>query len=336
MKSKSIAAFLIVTGMMLGGGCRVARRHHDAIMHAESKRTENLAASDEAVKDAPVTINSTEGASEDLSEREEIRRHFTLKPDARVSVHGINGLVRVETIESGPAEILIVRSAKTKDDLQFHKINIERSDEEVTIRTEDDKRSIFSALSKQPEGRQRVILKLPRQTNFEANGVNGNVTASELRGKLDLNGINGQIKVTGATGNTEINGVNGGVDVTFAALNDKRIRVDGVNGNIELRFTGATNADLNVRGVNGNIDTDLPNVQNQEEESKRGRLKARIGNGGSKIEISGVNGNVDLVKAEKTGDVKKAEKTGEDKTVKQKLIDTIRAKQKLIATISGK
>lgn len=326
MRSKAIAAFLIITGLMLIGGCRAARRHHDAAMRGDNKRTENLAASDDELKDAPATINDTEGASEDLPEREEIRRHFALNPDARVTVHGINGLVKVETIESGPAEILIVRSAKTKDDLQFHKINIERGDFGVFIRTENDKRSIFSALSKQPEGRQRVICRLPRTLSFEAGGINGNVTLNDLRGKLELNGINGQINVTGAANQTNIDGVNGGIDVTFAQLDDKRIRVDGVNGNINLRFAGAANAELNVRGVNGEIDTNLPNVQNQEEESKRGRLKARIGNGGSKIEISGVNGNVNLVKAEKAVNAKAEEKPGEVKTVKQKLTDTVSGK----------
>lgn len=303
MRSKSITALLSMAALsflLVAGGCRHTR-HNSASTHERNKSVENLAPSDADVKDTPATLSSADEEKADLPEREEIRRSFNLKPDSEVSVHGINGRVKVETVDSGVAELLIVRSAKTKDDLQFHKINIERDGDGISIRVENDRKSIFSALSAIPAGRQRVILKLPKQINFSASGVNGDVTTSEIRGQVGLRGVNGQIKVARSAGNTNVDGVNGGVDVTLAQITDKKIRVDGVNGNIDLRFEGAANADLNVRGVNGNIETNLPNVQNKENETKRGRMEARIGNGGAKIDISGVNGNVSLVKAERPG-----------------------------------
>src|SRR5262249_13382779 len=89
------------------------------------------------------------------------------------------------------------------------------------------------------------------------------------------------------------------VDMTFAPLDRKKIQLNGINGNIDLRFEGEVNAEVNTWGVNGDIDADLPNVERNETEPRMGRVKARIGNGGSKIEAHGINGNIKLVKADK-------------------------------------
>jgi len=50
----------------------------------------------------------------DLPEREEINKIFQLSKDARVEVSGIAGTVEIETVESGAAEVHIVRSAATR------------------------------------------------------------------------------------------------------------------------------------------------------------------------------------------------------------------------------
>ena len=52
---------------------------------------------------------------------------------------------------------------------------------------------------------------------------------------------------------------------------------------------------MEVHGINGSVKPELPNVTVKEQ--KRGRLEARIGNGGSSIDVSGVNGNITLLPA---------------------------------------
>src|SRR5262245_24878860 len=85
------------------------------------------------------------GEGVDFAEREEIRRSYTIKPGADIIISGINGRVDVETAETDHAEVLIVRSAKTREDLQFRKIKIEHDPSELHIRIEDHRRSFFSA-----------------------------------------------------------------------------------------------------------------------------------------------------------------------------------------------
>jgi len=238
------------------------------------------------------------GEGVDFAEREEIRRSYTLKPGADVRVSGINGRVDVETAETDHAEVLIVRSAKKREDLQYRKINIEHSPTELSIRVEEDRRSLFSAFGSHPEGRQRVMLRLPRKVALDTNGVNGNVTVGEIEGGVQVRGVNGQVNIAQATG-ANFRHVNGKIDATIAKLSPDGIDLSGVNGNTTLRFIGEVNADVEARGHNGKVDSDLPNLEERKGEKRYGRYDARIGTGGPQIEIRGVNGNIYLTKAEK-------------------------------------
>jgi hypothetical protein len=243
------------------------------------------------------------GEGADFAEREEIRRSYTLKAGADVIVSGIKGRVDVETADIDHAELLIVRSAKNREDLQFRKIKIEHDPSELRIRVENDRRSFFSAFGSIPESRQRVILKLPRKVAFITNGVNGDVAVGEIEGGVDVRGLNGKINIAQATGGATFRGVNGKIDATITRLAPgSGIDLNGVNGNTTLRFIGEVNADVEARGHNGRVESDLPNLQEDKDESRRGhgRYSARIGTGGPNIGIRGVNGNVFLMKAEKS------------------------------------
>jgi hypothetical protein len=240
------------------------------------------------------------GEGVDFAEREEIRRSYTLKPGADVIVSGINGKVDVETAETDHAEVLIVRSAKKREDLQFRKIKIVHDPSELRIGLEGDRRSVFSAFGSIPEGHQRVILKLPRKVAFITNGVNGDVNVAEIEGGVDARNVNGKINIAQAGGGASFRGVNGRIDATIAKFSAGRgIDINAVNGNTTLRFIGDVNADVDARGHNGRVESDLPNLEESKDEKRYGRYSARIGTGGSHISIRGVNGNVSLTKAEK-------------------------------------
>src|SRR5215207_7242287 len=76
---------------------------------------------------------------EDFAERDEVRQSVKLSSGANVEVRGINGAVTVETGGGDTAEILIVRSAKRREDLQYHKVFIEGSGGSLVIRGESER-----------------------------------------------------------------------------------------------------------------------------------------------------------------------------------------------------
>src|SRR5262245_55718983 len=330
MRLKSIIILIAIFTLGVGG----CHRGSDQAQATVDTRSANVAPSDfkpdaksnskegskegakEGAKAGPKTEGETAGADSnkaeansivdkggeggDFAEREEIRRSYTIKPGADVIVSGINGRVDVETAETDHAEVLIVRSAKKRDDLQFRKIRIVHDPNELRIGLEGDRRSFFSAFGSIPEGRQRVILKLPRKVAFTTNNVNGDVTVGEIEGGVDARNVNGKINIAQVTGGMSFRGVNGRIDATIAKLSTgKEIDIQNVNGNTTLRFIGEVNADVEARGHNGRVESDLPNLEESKDEKRYGRYSARIGTGGPRISIRYVNGNVSLTKAEK-------------------------------------
>jgi hypothetical protein len=239
-------------------------------------------------KDEHTTYKDSE-----FTEKDEVRQSYQLTPGATVRVAGINGAVEVETTGGSTAEVHIVRSARSRADLEFRKVIVEHTGSSLVVRGENDQERRYDHY-RNPQVRQRVTLRLPRQIDFTASGVNGKTTVGEVDGPVKLSGINGRVEVAQAVGYSELSGINGAVVVTIAQLGERGIRVSGINGSVELRFSEALNADLKVTGINGSVNADMPNVVVQGTVS-RNNFNARIGSGGSPITVSGVNGRVRLM-----------------------------------------
>jgi opacity protein-like surface antigen len=229
-----------------------------------------------------------------FSEKEEFRQTYQLSPGAQVNVSGINGRVEIETTNGSAAEVYIVRSARTKDDLQYRKIIIEPSAASLVIRGENDKERDRS-YGRDREVRQQVFLKVPRQIDLTASGVNGRVNVGEVDGPVTVSGVNGRVDVAQALGYSKLSGINGRVTVTIARLGERGARISGINGGVEIRFADQVNADLEVTGINGNVSAELPDVTVQGKVDKN-NFRAKIGAGGSPIHVSGINGRVTLTR----------------------------------------
>jgi hypothetical protein len=232
----------------------------------------------------------------DYPEKDEINQTYQLAAGAKVDVSGINGSVEIETASGNTAEVHIVRSAKTREALQYRKIIIQQSSTSLVIKGEEEKDRDRNWRDK--DVRQRVFLKLPRQITLDTSGVNGRVTVGEVDGPVTISGVNGKVDVAQALGYSRLSGINGKVSVTIARLGERGANIDGINGGVEIRFTEDINADLEVSGINGNVNTELPNVTMQGK-MERNNFRAKIGSGGSPIQISGINGRVTLTRAAK-------------------------------------
>jgi hypothetical protein len=285
MKIRLLVAMLL---WALAAGAPVGSQSQDGAQERERERPRHR---------EHQTHESQPWVEQDLPERDEIRQTLELAPGATVEVSAINGSVELETANIAAAELHIVRSARDRADLEYHKIIIEHSPNRLVVRGEKDpeRRS-----TRGREVRQRVTMKIPRQVDLRATGINGRVTVGAVDGPVRLDGINGRVEVAQATGYSDISGINGRVEMTIAALGPRGLSVRGINGGVELKFTEDLNADLDVSGVNGSVSADMPNVTIQGK-LDRSNFRARIGAGGSPISVSGVNGRVRLSRVGATG-----------------------------------
>jgi hypothetical protein len=227
----------------------------------------------------------------DFTEQDAVDQTYTLSPGAQVEVRGINGSVDIETTAGATAEVHILRLARTRDDLNYHKVLIDQSASSLVVHGENNDQNNGN----DHQVRQQVTLRIPRQVNLNVNGVNGKTTVGEIDGPVLLHGINGAVSVAQASGYSEISGINGRVKVNIVQLGQRGIHVSGVNGGVEIQFAEDLNADVEVTGINGRVNADVPNVTVMGK-LERNSFRARVGSGGTPIVINGVNGVVHLTR----------------------------------------
>ncbi|HVG28419.1 MAG TPA: hypothetical protein VM864_01730 [Pyrinomonadaceae bacterium] len=249
--------------------------------------------------DPPQTVAEKLEAGEQV-----VNESQTLDAGARVEVSGVNGPVDIMTTDGNVAEVHVENNVSDARDLEYHKIVIDRAADHLVVRAEHKNdgglgllRWLIGRGGRGSRVRQRVVLKVPRQVNVAARGINGALRVGELEGAVRVSGINGEVTVARAAGRADFSGVNGNVTFAVARLEDEGVRVSGVNGNIELRLDEDVNADVRVGGLNGSVDYDLKNVTVEDGGENRSKSSARIGAGGAPIRMSGISGNIHFVGA---------------------------------------
>jgi DUF4097 and DUF4098 domain-containing protein YvlB len=224
----------------------------------------------------------------DLPEREEIRQTYQIAPGASVSIANINGPLEIETVSGSTAEIHIVRSARTKADLEYRKIIVENTPTSFKLysqQREDENDNNVTV-------RHRVTLKLPRPSALSVRNINGNARVGDVDGPITLGNINGQLDIGQATEFVELSNINGNMSATIVRLGERGIRMRNVNGNINLRFLSEVNVDLEVRSFNGTVNSSLPNMSVQK--VGRSDFRGQIGSGGTPITGSHINGVITI------------------------------------------
>ncbi len=227
------------------------------------------------------------------SGRDVTRKTFKLDAGARVEVRGVNGFVEVRTADTDTADVQVVRMSDGDGALENSNLSIEGSPSGVTVSCEnrDGGRGFWRWLRGGGNVREEVTLTLPRRVELLTKGVNGPVRVGDVEGPVSVEVVNGKVEVAGSSGRVSMKGVNGQVKFVVARLGSEGMEIKGVNGNVEVRFKELANADIDVKGNNGGLTLNVPNVTMQERESFS-NMRARLGAGGSPIDIKGVNGQI--------------------------------------------
>ena len=272
---------------------------------------------------------TTETAQREFQERDEFNQTYQLAPGTRVEVSSIRGRVEISNTDTTTAEVQIIRTARTRADLEYHKIEVEQAGNSLVVRgvqEPEDRRGQNIQVN------QQVILKLPRRIDLAVSSVSGSLKAGDVDGQTHVSSISGSAKVgnvggklqvtsvsgsldvgnvgadarvTSISGNVRLGQVNGSLDVTsvsgglnttLVSLSPQGIHIKSVSGSVEIGFKSEINADFNAENVSGEVYLDVPNVT-RDSEAKSPNVRARIGTGGTPITITSVSGNIRLTRS---------------------------------------
>lgn len=238
-------------------------------------------------------VNRSTSVNPGGARREETHQTFRLDAGARVEVGRINGAVTVKTADTDAAEVHVVRTAASAEDLEYGRVNVEASPSSLEVRGEGNVgRGLWHRLwNGGGSVRQEVMLVLPRRVELSAGHVNGALSVGEVEGSVEVSHVNGRVEVARSSGRAEVSHVNGGVKFGVSQLGQEGMDVSHVNGNVEIRLAQLVNADVEAQGHNGALTLNVPNVTMQER-MNRSYTRARFGTGGAPVQINHVNGNV--------------------------------------------
>jgi DUF4097 and DUF4098 domain-containing protein YvlB len=148
--------------------------------------------------------------------------------------------------------------------------------------------------------------------DVRATSASGKVTLSNVNGDVSINAVSGSSQVTKLGGRVEATTASGSIDVVGAKSDVKihaasgHVAVQGdpgattywnlntVSGSVRLSVPQSTNFQLSAEAVSGQIHADIPIVI---EEQDKHSLRAHMGDGGGRVEVHTVTGEIRLTGA---------------------------------------
>ena len=143
--------------------------------------------------------------------------------------------------------------------------------------------------------------------DLRASSASGSVVASNIKGDVRISALTGTTQVFGPGGRVDADTASGTVEVQGATRDVKAHAVSGrvdVQGNpgessywdlkttsgvVQLGVPPSANFHLSAEAVSGQIKTDVPIVI---EEQGKHSLRARMGNGGGRVEVRTISGEI--------------------------------------------
>lgn len=232
--------------------------------------------------------------------------HWTgvLAAGKTLRIQDVNGSIRATGAPAGEASVSAVRRAR-KSDPQSVEIRVEQ-DGDVTIicavwpNQQDANGCNEHSHNDNDRGGHNDVnvdftVSVPAGVKFEGRTVNGSVSAGGLVADAEVNSVNGDVSLaTRGTGSAET--VNGDVRLTLGTTTwTGDLEAKTVNGSVTVEMPTPANLDVRANTLNGDISSDFP-MTIQGKMSPRS-MRGTIGNGGPRLELSSVNGPIELKKA---------------------------------------
>jgi hypothetical protein len=158
-----------------------------------------------------------------------------------------------------------------------------------------------------------LVIKVPQNTTrIELGTINGGeITVSDVSGKLELHNVNGGITATGISGSVVANTVNGDVIVKFKSVDaSAAMAFSNLNGKIDVTLPADTKANLKLKCDRGEMFTDFdievdktrPKVETKNEDHFHqvkidDWILGKINGGGSQLELQSQFGSIYIRKA---------------------------------------
>lgn len=220
-------------------------------------------------------------------------RTYSLADGGEVQVVGAGGSIDVVGSSRRDVEVRAERVARASSDAAAREllpridIREDITPEKIVLRTEG-----LSGIVIGVEVAVNYHITLPASALTHLR-TDGDVTVSNMAGRTVVAATNGAVVMKAIEGGAEVRAVNGSVTVDLAAFGSEALDLRSTNGNVALTIPADANAYLLANFTNGKIEMGDVHYQPVGEQTRR-RIRGRINDGGAPIELTTVNGNIQL------------------------------------------
>ena len=223
-----------------------------------------------------------------------------LRAGQTIEIKGINGSVEATRSNGRRVEVLAVKTSQ-RGDVSSVKIEAVEHSGGVTIcSVYPSSGSRQNSCEPGEGGRMNVsnndvkvkfTVRVPKGVRLVARTVNGSIKAVDLESDLRAVTVNGSVDIT-TTGRAQATTVNGSISARIGAteLSDD-LKFETVNGSITVHVPSGLDAEIDASTVGGRLTTDFPL------QLMRRRMHGVLGNGGPELNLSTVNGSIQLKRA---------------------------------------
>jgi len=230
--------------------------------------------------------------------------HWTGKVAAgqAIEIKGVNGDISAAGVAGGDVEVTALKKGRRSDPAEV-KIEVVEHAGGVTICAVYPSDGKPNECAPGTAGRMNVRdndvgvsfrVKVPAGVRFVGRTVNGGIEATGLKADAEATTVNGGVELD-STGTARAVTVNGGITARLGRADwDGTLSLQTVNGGIDVTMPGGLSTDVKCSTVNGDISTDFPLTVKGK--VARRKLEGTIGSGGRLLEMTTVNGGIELKK----------------------------------------
>lgn len=237
-----------------------------------------------------------------LAQRADFSWDKALPAGNDVSIRNVNGDITVKPSTSGKVE---VKGIKRGNSRYFDEIKAEARETSsgvviCVLQADDDShcdddRGRHWGNHDWHDVRMDLEVAVPTNLRVSASSVSGDVSVDGAHGDVDANTVSGDLKLDQLhASSVHANSVSGDIDVAvdeFTGRGDLYFHT--VSGDVTLAVPRGFDADLSMSTVSGDMDSDFPVTLGNGRMSRR-RIEARIGNGGRRLDVATVSGDLKL------------------------------------------
>ncbi len=206
-------------------------------------------------------------------------------------LRNINGAVRIAAWENSGVEITARKMAGSPAALREMDVEIRQTGDGLRVRTRYPKR-FFGRGWSQGQGRVHYEVRLPAAAEIRIETVNGPVEITGIEGRVEAQTVNGRIRMEDQHGQVTAKTVNGSIECGLGELlSGDTHSFRTVNGRVELTLEPGACELVDARAVNGRVRLELPDAENLDAPTRRGK-RVRIGEGGGDCRIRTMNGAI--------------------------------------------